>query len=256
MADCLQFDIDGAIATVTLNRPEAYNSITQQMRDELRDCWRRIELDKTIRAVILTGNGKAFCAGADLKEGFADSVQDQIHLSFLPAVQPIRDIDKPIIAAINGTTAGIGCTLVTACDLAVMSDSAVLNLAFSRIALIPDGGLTWDLVRSMGYKRAYQLMIEGGSLNAQQCLDYGIVNEIAPADQLQARARVLAEKVAELSPIANKLTKRALHSSMDLALRAAIDMECSLQERAAKSADAREGVAAFLEKRKPSYPGY
>ncbi len=256
MADCLQFDIDGSIATLTLNRPDAYNSITQKMRDELRDCWREIELNKTIRAVVLTANGKAFCAGADLKEGFADSVQDQIHQSFLPAVSPIRDIDKPVIAAITGTTAGIGCTLITACDLAVMSDSAVLNLAFSRIALIPDGGLTWDLVRSLGYKRAYQLMVDGGSLSAQQCLDYGIVNELAAADQVKSRARALAEHMAELSPIANKLTKRALRSSMDLGLRAAIDMECSLQERASKSADAREGVAAFLEKRKPNYPGH
>lgn len=255
MADCLQFDIDGSIATLTLNRPDAYNSITQQMRVELRDCWREIEVNKEIRAVVLTANGKAFCAGADLKEGFADSVQDQIHQSFLPAVQPIRDIDKPIIAAITGTTAGIGCTLVTACDLAVMSDSAVLNLAFSRIALIPDGGLTWDLVRSMGYKRAYKLMVEGGSLSAQQCLDYGIVNEVVAADQVKSRARSLAEQMAELSPIANKLTKRALRSSMDLGLRAAVDMECSLQERAAKSADAREGVTAFLEKRKPNFPG-
>ncbi len=256
MADCLQFDIDGSIATLTLNRPESYNSITQKMRDELRDCWREIELNKKIRAVILTANGKAFCAGADLKEGFAESVQDQIHQSFLPAIQPIRDIDKPIIAAINGTTAGIGCTLITACDLAVMSDAAVLNLAFSRIALVPDGGLTWDLVRSLGYKRTYRLMIEGGSLTPQQCLDYGIVNEVVPADQLQSRARALAEQVAELSPVANKLTKRALHSSMNLGLRAAIDMECALQERAARSADAREGVAAFLEKRKPVYPGH
>jgi 2-(1,2-epoxy-1,2-dihydrophenyl)acetyl-CoA isomerase len=160
-----------------------------------------------------------------------------------------------VISAINGTTAGIGCTMVTASDLAVMSDAAVMNLAFSRIALIPDGGLTWDLVRSMGYKRAFKLMIEGGSLSAEQCLEYGIVNELAPADQLLARARALAEQVAEFSPVANKLTKRALRRSMDLSLQAAVDYESALQERASKSGDSAEGIAAFLEKRKPIFPG-
>jgi 2-(1,2-epoxy-1,2-dihydrophenyl)acetyl-CoA isomerase len=225
------------------------------MREALRDRFRELELNKQVRVVIVTGNGKAFCAGADLKEGFAESVQDQIHERFLPAVQPIREIGQVVISAVNGTAAGIGVTMVTASDMAVMSDAAVMNLAFSRIALIPDGGLTWDLVRSMGYKRAYQLMIEGGSLTAQQCLDYGIVNELTPADQVLARARALAEQVAELSPIANKLTKRALRRSMDLSLQAAVDYESALQERASKSGDSAEGIAAFLEKRKPNFPG-
>lgn len=255
MSDCLQLEIEGSIATLTLNRPDAFNSINREMREELRARFREIEVNKKLRVVILTANGKAFCAGADLKEGMAESTQDELHESFVPAVQPIRDLDKVVITAVNGITAGIGCTMVTASDLAVMSESAVMNLAFSRIALIPDGGLTWDLVRSLGYKRAYRLMIEGGNLTAQQCLDYGIVNELAPADQVKARARALAEEIAELSPIANKMTKRALRRSMDLALQPAMDYENSLQERAAKSADSLEGVAAFLEKRKANFPG-
>src|SRR5690606_23310065 len=119
MSDCLQLEIEGSIATLTLNRPDSFNSINREMREALRARFREIEVNKKIRVVILTANGKAFCAGADLKEGMAESTQDELHESFVPAVQPLRDMGKVVISAVTGITAGIGCTMVTASDLSV-----------------------------------------------------------------------------------------------------------------------------------------
>lgn len=247
--------IDGAIATLTLNRPQAMNAMNAAMRHLLFEQIRQIELDKTVRVLIVNANGRGFCAGADLMEGTPTSAEDELLASFGPVINGLRKLDKVVLAAVNGVVAGIGAALVTAADLAVAADDAYMQLAFSKIALLPDGGLTWDLVRALGYKRAYRAMIEATNISAVELREYGIVNDIVPADQLQQYARDWARRIALLSPIANKLTKRALRVAQESSLEQAILYEAAQQERASKSADHRESIAAFQAKRRPEFPG-
>jgi 2-(1,2-epoxy-1,2-dihydrophenyl)acetyl-CoA isomerase len=247
--------IDGAVATLTLNRPQAMNAMNAAMRQLLREQIRQVGLDKNLRVLIVNANGRGFCAGADLMEGGPASAEDALLESYAPVIAGLRELDKVVLVALNGAAAGIGAALVTAADLAVAADDAYVQLAFSKIALLPDGGLTWDLVRAMGYKRAYRAMIEATIIPADTLKEYGIVNDVVPAAQLQSYAREWAQRIAQLSPVANKVTKRALRLAMETTLEQAVFYEASQQERAANSADSREGVAAFLEKRKPVFPG-
>jgi 2-(1,2-epoxy-1,2-dihydrophenyl)acetyl-CoA isomerase len=247
--------IDGHIATITLNRPKAYNALNRELQFLLLEQLRQIELNKTVRVLIFTANGKGFCAGADLTESFGSSTEDAILETFGPIITALRKLDKVVLAAVNGVAAGIGAAMVTAADLAVIAEGAYMQMAFSKIAMLPDGGLTWDLVRSMGYKRAYRAMIEATNISAQELKEYGIVNEVVPADELQQYARDWAERIAQLSPIANKVTKRSMRASMELTLEQAVFYESAQQERASKSDDHHEGVEAFKGKRKPVFPG-
>src|SRR5690606_40019135 len=165
--------IDGHIATLTLNRPKSFNSLTFDMRVLMLEQIRQVELDKTVRVLILNANGKGFCAGADLMEGMAESTEDSVLETFGPIITALRKLDKVVLTAVNGVAAGIGAAMVTASDLAVIAEGAYMQMAFSKIALLPDGGLTWDLVRSMGYKRAYRAMIEATNISAQELKEYG-----------------------------------------------------------------------------------
>jgi 2-(1,2-epoxy-1,2-dihydrophenyl)acetyl-CoA isomerase len=159
----------------------------------------------------------------------------------------LRRLDKVVIAAITGVTAGIGLGLIAATDLAVMADNTYVTLAFSKIGLIPDGGVTWELLRALGYKRAYRLMIEAGKLSAAECLEFGIVNEICTQNTVLERALQWAQQIADHSPTANILTKRALHQAAELTLAGAIAYETILQETAVQSADCAGRVRAFIE---------
>lgn len=247
--------IDGQIATLTLNRPKAFNALTLELRYRLLQQIREVELDKTVRVLIINASGKGFCAGADLVEGLGESVEDDIHETFGPVITSLRKLNKVVLVAVNGVAAGIGAAIVSAADLAVIAEGAYMQMAFSKIAMVPDGGLTWDLVRAMGYKRAYRAMIEATNISAQELKDYGIVNEVVPADELQQYVRDWAERICGLSPVANKITKRALRLAMETTLEQTVLYEAAQQERAAKSADHQEGVEAFKAKRKPTFLG-
>lgn len=253
--DFLTLERTGHVAILTMNRPAAFNSLCLEMRHQYVAMLREVQLDDSVRVLVITGNGKAFCSGADLKEGMADDIEMSIIKTFAPIMQAIRSLDKVVISAINGVAAGIGVAIVTSSDLAVMSEDAYMQLAFSKIALLPDGGLTWDFVRAVGHKRAYRMMIEASNITPAECLEYGFVNEVVPAAEVLPFTLQWAEKVAELSPVACRVTKRALHGAADMTINQATAFEASLQQRAGVSEDSVEGINAFLEKRKPIFPG-
>jgi 2-(1,2-epoxy-1,2-dihydrophenyl)acetyl-CoA isomerase len=250
----VQLEYRGQIAILTLNRPHAYNACNTDIRQGLVEAVWELSNREDIRVVIFTANGKGFCAGADLRETFPNNVQAQLHKEYEPSLMGLRRLNKVVIAAVNGVVAGIGCSFVASCDLAVMVKSAYMQLAFSKIALVPDGGITWDLVRALGYKRAYRLMIEAGKLSADECLQYGLVNEVVDEDAL-GYALEWAERLCQLSPVANVLTKRVAHRAEEVDIHATFAVEAELQLVASRSADCAEGIAAFLEKRPAKYPG-
>jgi len=241
------------IATITLNRPATRNAFNAALRKRVLEVLREIESFDDLRVVILTGAGRGFSAGADLKAPMASDVRRVLLAEYEPILTALRDTDIVTLAAVNGAAAGFGAALVAAADLAIMAEDATLQLAFSRIALIPDGGLTWELVRALGYKRAYRLMIEGGALAATQCRDYGLVNEIVPAERLMQEAYAWAERLCKLSPMCNALTKRALQRAQCGTLEESMAYEADLQQVASQSEDCREGVSAFREKRLPLF---
>ena len=245
----------GSVATITLNRPDTRNAFNAALCNRLATVLREASTWKGVRVIILTGAGKGFSSGADLRSGVTDNVRAQLLDGFAPILLGLRRMDVVVIAAVNGAAAGIGAALVTAADLAIMADDASIQLAFSRVGLVPDGGLTWELARALGSKRAYRLMIEGGKLDAGECRNLGLVNEVVPSASLMSEAYAWAERICGLSPSSNALTKRALQQALRSTIEEAMICEADLQEAAVRSADFREGVDAFLNKRTPQFTG-
>ena len=211
-----------------------------------------------MRALVLTGAGSAFSAGQDLREA---SVPDAPPLStvlretYNPLILAMRRLDKPIVAAVNGVAAGAGLALALACDLRIAADTATFVLAFGRIGLVPDSGTTWFLPRLVGPARAAELALVGDPLTAADAERWGLVNRVVPAAAVLDEAQALAARLAVAAPLALALTKRALNRSLDATLEGQLDDEAALQGVAGRSADHREGVAAFLEKRPPRFTG-
>jgi 2-(1,2-epoxy-1,2-dihydrophenyl)acetyl-CoA isomerase len=243
------------VVAITLNRPEVYNACNAELRAGMRAITQELAIDKTVRVVIITATGKGFCAGADLREGTAPLMSEHLHAEYEPFLFGLRRLDKVVLAAVNGACAGIGCGFLAAADLAIMAEDAYMQLAFSKIGLVPDGGISFVLVRALGQKRANRLMMEAGRLSAQECLQYGLVNEVVNGADLQARAWEWAAQICELSPIANALIKRITNQAAELSLSATFALEAALQDVAAAGPDSKEGIAAFLEKRKAKFPG-
>jgi 2-(1,2-epoxy-1,2-dihydrophenyl)acetyl-CoA isomerase len=257
MSELVLYERHGAVARVTLNRPEVLNAFDRPLAHALREALVRASGDREVRAVVLTGAGGRFSAGADLKQGFPRDrrVEDMLNTEFRPVVDLIGAMEKPVIAAVGGPAAGIGLSFALACDLVMMADDAYLLSPFAAIGLIPDGGATWLLVRQLGYHRAYQLCIESERIPAQRCLELGLCNHVVPAAELEARSLAWAASIAERAPLAVARTKLAMRAAMDLSLTQAIACESHLQNVCVESEDAREGVAAFLAKRKPEFKG-
>jgi 2-(1,2-epoxy-1,2-dihydrophenyl)acetyl-CoA isomerase len=251
----LLVDRCGSIVTLTLNRPHVRNAFNGALRTRLAEALREVQGFDDVRVIILTGAGRGFCAGADLSVDAPVDSRAELLYEYGPVLLALRNTDAVVLAAVNGAAAGIGAALVAAADLAIMADDASIQLAFSKIALIPDGGLTWELVRTLGRKRAYRLMIEAGRLTAAECLQLGFVNEVVPADRLMVQTLSWAETLAQRSPLCNGLTKRALHQAQRSSLQEAIAYEADLQQIATRSDDCREGVDAFLNKRSPLFTG-
>jgi len=180
------YETDDAVAVISIARPDAMNSFNEELRRELLSALQRATNDAIVRAVVLTGQGRSFCAGADLKEGLGKTktIEEVLQTEYRPILECIAGMPQPVIAAVNGSAAGIGLSIALACDLLVIADNAFLLSPFTTISLVPDGGLNWLLVHQLGYRRAFQLSIEAERISADRCVELGLANKSAPADAL------------------------------------------------------------------------
>jgi 2-(1,2-epoxy-1,2-dihydrophenyl)acetyl-CoA isomerase len=256
--EALRWAADGGVATITLDRPEALNSLEATLKRDLLRALRDAARDPAVRVVILTGAGRAFCAGQDLKERLQPDptpLDVEVRERFNPLVQAIRSMDKPVIAAINGVAAGAGASLAFACDLRIAAETASFVLAFGRIGLVPDSGATWLLPRLIGLGRATELLLLPDPVGAADALRIGLVNRVVPAGELPAATGAMAAALAAAAPRSLALTKRALRRSLEATFEESLDYEASLQGIAGRTADHAEGLAAFVEKRPPIFNG-
>jgi 2-(1,2-epoxy-1,2-dihydrophenyl)acetyl-CoA isomerase len=253
------YQVEQGVATVTLNRPERRNAFTPAMLQALRASFLQAGQDANVRAVLVTGAGKGFCAGQDLSifGGLPepDAVRAVVLDYYRSLIESICQLEKPVIAAINGVAAGAGASLALACDLRIMAEDASLLLAFSNIGLVPDAGASWFLTRLVGYSRAYEIAISGERVTAQRALELGLTNRITAVNALVADAEQWAHQLAQRPTLALGLTKRVMLQATRDDLAAILVMEAELQAQAATTADHREGILAFVEKRQPVFTG-
>jgi 2-(1,2-epoxy-1,2-dihydrophenyl)acetyl-CoA isomerase len=247
---------DGAVATVTLDRPDALNAQTRASRRALVRDLRALAADEAVRCVVLTGAGRAFCAGQDLREeGALENVDEVIRETYIPIVETIVGMPKPVVAAINGAAAGAGLSLALACDVRYMADGAVLMMAFSNIALVPDCGGSWLLPHIVGYAQAFEIAASGRRVSAEEALSLGLVQRVLPGDGLLAAAHATASALAARPTRALGWTKRLMRAAEQGSLADVMELEAQLQASAVGTSDHAEGVAAFLEKREARFEG-
>lgn len=254
------YTIKDAVATITLNRPEAFNSFHAEMAQELQDALNDVANNNEVRAALITGSGKAFCAGQDLKEATKNPEKEKILGDFVakmynPIVLAIRNTDKPIICAVNGVAAGAGANLALVCDIVIAADKASFIQSFCKIGLVPDTGGSFFLPRLVGFGRASALMMLGERIYAQQALDMGMIYKVIDADCLLEEATEMAKLLATQPTKGLGYIKRALNASLTQDLEKQLETERKLQTAAGKTKDYKEGVQAFLEKRKPKFTG-
>jgi 2-(1,2-epoxy-1,2-dihydrophenyl)acetyl-CoA isomerase len=247
---------DGGVATLTLNRPEALNALNATLRRELLAALNLARKDDTTRAVVITGAGRGFCSGADLRGGPGEREFRRVVTSeYNPLVEAIRGLPKPVVASVNGVAAGAGVSLAFAADLVVAAEDARFMPAFSRIGLVPDSGLTRTLVRALGRHRALEILMGERQLGADDAAAAGLVAAVVPADRLADTTAELARRLAAGPTRAIALTKRLVNVAEDARLSESLTAEAALQELAGRTEDHAEGVAAFGEKRDPQFRG-
>ncbi|SNC66013.1 2-(1,2-epoxy-1,2-dihydrophenyl)acetyl-CoA isomerase [Hymenobacter gelipurpurascens] len=254
----LNFSIEAGVATITLNRPDVFNSVNKPLalalQQHLRDCQQNPE----VRAVLLTGTGKAFCAGQDLAEitgPDSPEVAEIVEKHYNPIVQLIRELEKPVVAAVNGVAAGAGANLALACDIVVAKESASFIQAFSKIGLIPDSGGTYFLPRLIGLQRASALMFTGDKVSAQEAVQMGMIYKAFPDESFDTEVAALVSKLAAMPTKGLAYTKQLLNGTFHNDLTQQLRAEADYQLRAGRTTDYKEGVSAFMEKRKPTFTG-
>jgi 2-(1,2-epoxy-1,2-dihydrophenyl)acetyl-CoA isomerase len=253
------FTIEGGVARITLNRPEVFNSFNREMALALQQVLDDCATNDEVRAILLTGNGRAFCAGQDLKEvttpelnpGFRTILDEH----YAPIITRLRNIEKPVIAAVNGVGAGAGANIALACDVIIASEGASFIQAFSKIGLVPDSGGTYFLPRIIGFQKALALAMLGDKISAKEAEDMGMIYKAVPAEEFEAFVKKIAVKMANMPTKALGLIKKAFNASLTNDLKEQLALESDLQITASETEDYEEGVTAFLEKRKPNYKG-
>jgi 2-(1,2-epoxy-1,2-dihydrophenyl)acetyl-CoA isomerase len=252
----------GAVATIELDRPDAMNAWNRELGEELRTVLEQTAADADVRAVVITGAGRAFSAGADLKDtGFSTTpeghpdVRQALTERYHPIITGIREMPKPVIAAVNGAAAGIGCSLALACDLVIAAESAYFLLAFVNIGLVADGGSSLLIPARVGFARAAEMAMLGERVPAPTALEWGLINRVVPADALRAEADALADRLAAGPTRSYAGTKRQLNAWLYSRMHEQLELEASIQQEMAASGDFAEGVTAFIEKRPARFTG-
>lgn len=256
----IKFTVENSAAVITLNRPEVLNSFNIPMAKELQDALAKCEEDNSIRAIVLTGQGRAFCAGQDLAEAAPNDkpladLGKILEESYNPIIKQIYEIEKPVIAGVNGVAAGAGANIALACDIVIASEKASFVQAFSKIGLIPDSGGTYFLPRLIGLQKASALMMLGDKITAVEAEKLGMIYKVLKEDEFETNLKSLTVQLSQMPTRGLALTKKALRQSMNNNLYRQLNVEKELQIEAGKTKDYKEGVAAFLEKRSPKFTG-
>ena len=252
------FDIKDGVGKITLNRPEKFHSIIRELALEFQNSLDKCINDSNVRSVLITAKGKAFCAGQDLEEATdpnAPNITKIIQEHYNPIVRKIRCLEKPVIAAVNGVAAGAGASIALCCDIIVAKESASFVQAFSKIGLIPDSGATFFLPRLIGSQKASAIMMTADKINSREAEKIGMIYKTFPDESFESESWNLAKKLAKMPTKGLALTKKLLNSSYSNNLEEQLKIEENYQKQAADTADFKEGVSAFLEKRKPNFKG-
>ena len=256
MSDIVNYEQQDAVVVISLNRPDSLNAFTNELRADLLEALERAQADSGIKVIVLTGEGRCFSAGADLKDDVVDKpVGEKLQQEYRPVLEAIANMPKPVIAAVPGSAAGIGLSVALQCDLLVMADNAFMLSPFTTISLVPDGGLNWLLVRQLGYRRAFQLSVESERIPAQRCVELGLANRAIPADKLRSFAVDWAQLLANRAPLSLAATKKVMRYAADHDWESSYDLEAELQNELFGSEDNMEGIAAFLQKRAARFKG-
>ena len=253
--ETVKYEIIGAVALISFNRPEVRNAFNAKMTEDILEALRTAKDEKSVRAIVLTGEGLSFSAGADLsaRDNKWSDTEMALNEGYLPSLREIMQMPKPVISAVNGAAAGIGSAYAMACDLTVMAEDSYILQAFSNIGLIPDGGANWFLTNTVGYKLAYQIAIEGERIDSNRCLELGLANKVTSSDNLIQEAMNWAEKLSLRSSQSLRLTKKIMREALDSSYEDIYRLEAEIQNTLTGSEDNIEGITAFMEKRTPNF---
>jgi 2-(1,2-epoxy-1,2-dihydrophenyl)acetyl-CoA isomerase len=253
--EVLKYTIKDSVAEVILHRPKQYNSFNNKLRKDLPELLDSFETSLDVRVVLICGSGPGFTAGADLNEIFPPPISEHLQTEYKPIFDKIVSSRLLYVASVHGSAAGIGAALAMACDLLIMSETAKISLIFSNIGLVPDGGTTWFLQHALGYRKALQLIVEGGHIKAGECLKYGLANKVVSDDELKSESRRWAKELSERAPLATAASKRLLRKTFNSSYEQAFISEALEQDKVSISEDFANAREAFFKKVKPVFQG-
>ncbi|MCH8902798.1 MAG: enoyl-CoA hydratase/isomerase family protein [Bacteroidetes bacterium] len=258
MFNTILLEKDNGIATITLNRPDFYNAFDNEMSFEFQDALKEVSKDREVRVLIITGAGKAFCSGQDLKDISKEekrNLGDSLHKRYNPVIRLICNMAKPVLCKLNGVAAGAGCSLALACDMIIASDNATLIEVFINVGLVLDSGSSYFLPRAVGTAKAFEMATMGSKVKAEEAAQIGLINQVVPAGELDKSVLEIAEYYASAPTKAIAIIKKMIRKSSTATLEEMLQYEAYSQEIAGYSEDYKEGIKAFIEKRKPNFKG-